>query len=103
MAEATQGVDSLDGKYINDAPIALTSIINAGEFTIQGRPLPFTTTDTVQLGFKTNVDGNYTIALDHVDGLFTGEQAIYLKDNFTGNEIDLKVPLQLPDMTRFKY
>jgi hypothetical protein len=91
MAEATQGVDSLDGKYINDAPIALTSIINAGEFTIQGRPLPFTTTDTVQLGFKTNVDGNYTIALDHVDGLFTGEQAIYLKDNITGNEIDLKV------------
>ena len=35
--------------------------------------------------------GNYTIALGHVDGLFTGEQAIYLKDNFTGNEIDLKV------------
>lgn len=91
MAEATQGVDSLDGKYINDAPIALTSIINAGEYTIQGRALPFTTSDTVQLGFKTNVAGNYTIALDHVDGLFTGEQAIYLKDNFTGNEIDLKV------------
>ena len=35
--------------------------------------------------------GNYTIALDHVDGLFNGEQAIYLKDNITGNEIDLKV------------
>jgi hypothetical protein len=45
----------------------------------------------VQLGFKTNVAGNYTIALDHVDGLFAREQAIYLKDNFTGNEIDLKV------------
>ncbi|MCF8320275.1 MAG: T9SS sorting signal type C domain-containing protein [Flavobacterium sp.] len=91
MAEATQGVDSLDGKYINDAPIALTSIISAGEYTIQGRALPFTTSDTVQLGFKTNVAGNYTIALDHVDGLFTGQQAIYLKDNITGNEIDLKV------------
>lgn len=45
----------------------------------------------VQLGFKTNVAGNYTIALDHVDGLFPREQAIYLKDNITGNEIDLKV------------
>jgi hypothetical protein len=81
----------LDGKYINDAPIALASIISAGEYTIQGRALPFTTSDTVQLGFKTNVAGNYTIALDHVDGLFTGQQAIYLKDNITGNEIDLKV------------
>jgi hypothetical protein len=42
------------------------------------------------LGFKTNAAGNYTIAIDHFDGLFTGEQAIYLKDNTTGNETDLK-------------
>jgi predicted outer membrane repeat protein len=90
MTDATQGVDSLDGKYINDAPIALTSIINAEEYTIQGRALPFATTDTVPLGFKTNAAGNYTIAIDHFDGLFTGEQAIYLKDNTTGNETDLK-------------
>ena len=90
MTDATQGVDSLDGKYINDAPIALTSIINAEEYTIQGRALPFATTDTVPLGFKTNAAGIYTIAIDHFDGLFTGEQAIYLKDNTTGNEADLK-------------
>ena len=90
MAEATQGVDSLDGKYINDAPIALTSIINYEEYTIQGRALPFETTDTVPLGFKTNAAGSYTIALDHFDGVFTGEQAIYLKDNITGIETDLK-------------
>jgi hypothetical protein len=90
MTDATQGVDSLDGKYINDAPIALTSIINAEEYTIQGRALPFATSDTVPLGFKTNAAGNYTIAIDHFDGLFTGEQAIYLKDNTTGNETDLK-------------
>jgi hypothetical protein len=90
MEDATQGVDSLDGKYINDAPIALTSIINAEEYTIQGRALPFATSDTVPLGFKTNAAGNYTIAIDHFDGLFTGEQAIYLKDNTTSNETDLK-------------
>jgi hypothetical protein len=90
ITDATQGVDSLDGKYINDAPIALTSIINAEEYTIQGRALPFATSDTVPLGFKTNVAGNYTIAIDHFDGLFSGEQAIYLKDNTTGNETDLK-------------
>jgi hypothetical protein len=82
LPEATSGVDNaIDGKYINDAPIALTSIINDEEYTIQGRALPFATTDTVPLGFKTNVAGDYTITIDHVDGLFSTEQAIYLKDN----------------------
>jgi len=89
MAEATQGVDSLDGKYINDAPIALTSIINAEEYTIQGRSLPFATTDTVPLGFKTNAAGNYTIAIDHVDGLFSSGQTVFLKDNLLNTVVDL--------------
>ncbi len=89
MTDATQGVDSLDGKYINDAPIALTSIINADEYTIQGRALPFATTDTVPLGFKTNAAGNYTIAIDHVDGLFSTGQTIYLKDNLLNTVVDL--------------
>lgn len=81
MTDATQNVDSLDGKYINDSPFALTSLINSEEYTIQGRALPFSTSDSVPLGFKTNVAGNYTIAIDHVDGLFSNGQAIYLKDN----------------------
>jgi hypothetical protein len=82
MPEATSGVDNaIDGRYFNDSPIALTSIINAEEYTIQGRALPFATLDTVPLGFKTNAAGNYTIAIDHVDGLFSSGQAIYLKDN----------------------
>jgi hypothetical protein len=81
MTDATQNVDSLDGKYINDSPFALTSLINSEEYTIQGRALPFSTSDSVPLGFKTNVAGNYNIAIDHVDGLFSNGQAIYLKDN----------------------
>ena len=82
MPEATSGVDNaIDGRYFNDSPIALTSIINNEEYTIQGRALPFATLDTVPLGFKTNAAGNYTIAIDHVDGLFSSGQAIYLKDN----------------------
>ena len=89
ITDATQGVDSLDGKYINDAPIALTSIINAEEYTIQGRALPFATTDTVPLGFKTNAAGNYTIAVDHVDGLFSAGQTVFLKDNLLNTVVDL--------------
>jgi hypothetical protein len=90
MTNATQGVDTgIDGKYINDSPIALTSNINNEEYTIQGRPT-FDASDVVALNFKTNLAGDYTIAIDHVDGLFSGSQDVFLKDNNTGTETDLK-------------
>ena len=90
MPEATASVDNaIDGKYINDAPVALTSLINSEEYTIQGRALPFSTTDSVLLGFKTNVAGNYTISIDHVDGFFSTGQAIFLKDNLLNTVNDL--------------
>jgi hypothetical protein len=89
IADATPGVDIYDGKYINDSPIALTSDINNEEYTIQGRPA-FDASDVVALNFKTNVAGNYTIAIDHTDGLFTIGQDIYLVDSKTGAETNLK-------------
>ena len=91
MTDATQNVDSLDGKYINDSPFALTSLINSEEYTIQGRALPFSTSDSIPLGFKTDAAGNYTIAIDHVDGLFSNGQAIYLKDNLLNTVTNLGV------------
>ncbi|TRX23303.1 T9SS sorting signal type C domain-containing protein [Flavobacterium franklandianum] len=88
---ATLGFDKgIDGKYINDSPIALTSNINNEEYTIQGRPA-FDPSDVVGLNFKTNVAGDYTIAIDHVDGLFATSQDIYLLDSKTGTETNLKV------------
>lgn len=91
MTNATQGVDAgIDGKYINDSPIALTSNINNEEYTIQGRALPFDGTDVVPLNFKTDVAGDYTIAIDHVDGLFATGQDVYLVDSATGTETNLK-------------
>jgi|UPI000484D6B8 hypothetical protein len=90
MAEATSGIDNaIDGRYINDVPVALTSLIGSEEFTIQGRALPFSTSDSVPLGFKTDAAGNYTIAIDHVDGLFSTGQSIYLKDNLQNTVTDL--------------
>ena len=85
ITNATQGVDvAIDGKYINDGSIALTSLINEVPFAIQGRALPFDATDIVPLNFKVTTAGDYTISIDHVDGLFTGgAQSIYLKDNLT--------------------
>jgi trimeric autotransporter adhesin len=89
LADATSGLDRYDGKYINDSPIALTSNINNEEYTIQGRPA-FDAADVVALNFKTDVSGDYTIAIDHVDGLFSGSQDIYLVDSKTGTETNLK-------------
>jgi hypothetical protein len=87
---ATIGVDNgIDAKYINDSPIALTSNINSEEYTIQGRPA-FNASDVIALNFKTDVAGDYTIAIDHVDGLFSGSQDIYLVDSKTGTETNLK-------------
>lgn len=93
MDDATTGIDAaIDGRYINDCETALTSLINEEEFTIQGRPLPFDVTDVVPLGFKSTVAGNFTIAIDQVDGLFAADEdnrTIYLKDNMTNTFHDL--------------
>lgn len=47
--------------------------------TIQGRALPFNTSDRVALGYRAKQEGNFTISLDDFDGLFT-HQNIYLED-----------------------
>ena len=91
MTGATQGIDSgIDGKYINDSPVSLTSIINGTDYVIQGRALPFDASDVVPLDFKTDTAGDYTIGLDHFDGLFAAGQNIYLRDNTNGAIQDLK-------------
>jgi hypothetical protein len=88
-ADAISGVDMYDAKYINDSPVALTSSINNEEYSIQGRPA-FDVTDIVALNFKTNVAGDYSIALDHFDGVFATGQDVYLVDRATGAETNLK-------------
>jgi hypothetical protein len=90
ITDATLGVDEFDGKYYNDGAISLNSILDNSDYVIQGRPLPFDGTDIVPLSFKATNAGDYTIAIDHVDGLFSSAQDIILKDNETGTETDLK-------------
>ena len=79
----------IDGENINKE-FYLTSLIGAGEYSIQGRP-EFDPSDVVPLSYKALTSGNYSIAIDHVDGLFTNtNQAIYLKDNLTATEHNLQ-------------
>lgn len=90
MPDATLGLDTaIDGRFINDSQTALTSIINNEEFSIQGRPLPFEIEDRVALGFKSELANTFTIAINHVDGIFEASQNVLLKDNITGIETNL--------------
>lgn len=91
MEGATSGIDyGIEGSYFNDSPVAFTSYIENKEFAIQGRSLPFTSDDVVPMNFKTDVAGNYTVSIDHVDGLFAGSQEVFLKDNVTSQLHNLK-------------
>nr|WP_294775770.1 MBG domain-containing protein [uncultured Flavobacterium sp.] len=84
ITNATNDVDnSLDGKSIYDGDIALTSLIGTTPYAIQGRALPFDNNDVVPLSFRVANAGQYTIAIDHVDGLFLNGQDIFLRDNLT--------------------
>ncbi len=91
MENATNGFDNMiDGLFLNDSQNALTSLINNTEYAIQGRALPFDASDIVPLGFKSELPGNFTISIDHVDGFFLQDQNIFLKDNLTNTIHDLK-------------
>jgi len=93
FTNATSGADAYDSKYFNDGAVALNMVIGATEYVIQGRPTPFQATDVVPLNYKVTTAGNYTFAIDHVDGLFTGgAQAIYIKDNQDGSYHNLSAP-----------
>ncbi|WP_159439061.1 MULTISPECIES: T9SS sorting signal type C domain-containing protein [unclassified Flavobacterium] len=65
------------------------SISDAKKLTVQGRAVPFEDTDLVALGYKTAVAGEFTIAIDHTDGLLNN-QAVYLEDKKAGVIYDLK-------------
>src|SRR5690606_9975795 len=70
--------------------IALSSLLSSEEYVIQGRALPFEASDVVPLLFRTNTAGDFTVSLSDFDGLFEGDQLIYLRDNLTGLIHDLK-------------
>ncbi|TDX08336.1 T9SS sorting signal type C domain-containing protein [Flavobacterium sp. S87F.05.LMB.W.Kidney.N] len=65
------------------------SINESKKLTVQGRALPFDNSDIVPLGYKTTVATNFTISIDHADGLFD-DQAVYLEDKTTGTITDLR-------------
>jgi len=90
ITDATTEVDLFDGRSFAAGDLSLNSILEGHDYVIQGRSLPFMVSDVVPLRFKTATAGNYTIAIDHLIGLFEGSQNVFIKDNLANLTHDLK-------------
>ena len=90
IENATNDLDwGYDGVVFSGGSVMLYSILGDKNLTIQGKALPFSNQDEVPLGYQTTLTGTLKISIDHVDGLFEG-QNVYLKDNVTGIVHNLK-------------
>ncbi|CAA9195364.1 hypothetical protein FLA105534_00605 [Flavobacterium bizetiae] len=83
--EATNSFDNnYDATTLNGNPyVDFYSINESKKLTIQGRALPFENSDLIPLGYKSTIDGEFTIAIDRAEGALS-KQAIYLEDKKTG-------------------
>lgn len=81
IQNATDDYDNgFDGDFLDIGnPLGFYSLLNDKKMTIQGKALPFSTADSVPLGYRTDVAGTYEISLSDMDGLFEG-QDVYLED-----------------------
>lgn len=91
VADATQGLDrGFDGESFGGNNVTFYSVIPEAKLSIQGRALPFDSNDVVTLGYKAAKKGNYSIRIDHIEGLFANE-SIYLEDKDLKVTHDLKL------------
>ncbi len=90
---ATDGVDhGVDGAYMNNGAIALTSLIGSARYAIQFKGLPVSVTDAMPLSFSASFNGTYTFAIDHLDGFFSNSNCgIYIHDTATNTFSNLKM------------
>jgi len=84
---ATNGIDAgYDGVSIDaNRYLDFYSVNNDENLVIQGRALPFIPTDIVPLGYRTTVEGVFTITIDEADGALT-TQDIFIEDK-VGNVV----------------
>lgn len=91
ITDATNEYDSrFDGESFDaNEFVDFYSLNQDKNLVIQGRALPFNENDEVPLGFRTTIEGPFTINIDQVDGALTN-QAVYLEDKLTNTVFDLK-------------
>jgi hypothetical protein len=90
-SQATNGRDHLyDCIHKITGELSIYSLLQDEPYSIQGKGLPFTGNDRIPLGVYVNAPGTYAIALYKTDGLFAGQQPIYLEDKVAGVFHNLK-------------
>jgi hypothetical protein len=77
--------ESFDGNKFID----FYSLNKEKKLAIQGRALPFNQIDEVPLGFRTTINGTFTINIDQADGVLTN-QAVFIEDKLTNTIADLR-------------
>ncbi|GGG67192.1 T9SS type A sorting domain-containing protein [Epilithonimonas arachidiradicis] len=87
---ATDGYERLyDADLLVVGSDAFYSINGSSKLAIQGRRYPLQQNDVVTLGTKYYETGDYTITLGEKEGVFNGEQTVYLKDKKLNQIINL--------------
>lgn len=91
ITNATNGYDSrFDGEsFDGNEFVDFYSVNQDKNLVIQGRALPFNENDEVPLGFRTSIEGPFTINIDQVDGALAN-QAVFIEDKLTNTVFDLK-------------
>ena len=91
LTGATNGFDDrFDGEsFDSNTFVDFYSINQNKKLVIQGRTLPFETTDSVPLGYKSTIIGTFTISIGQADGLLAG-LSVFIEDKLTNTKFDLK-------------
>jgi hypothetical protein len=91
VENATNDFDALfDGKTLAVGnPVSLFTTVGTDDLSIQGRALPFNSSDIIPVGYSTTVNGQLTVNLENYDGLFSNQE-VYLLDNYLGIYHDIK-------------
>ena len=91
VTDATNEYDSrFDGEsYDGNKFVDFYSINQDKNLVIQGRALPFDENDIVPLGFKSTIEGSFSISIDKVDGSMAN-QSVFIEDKLTNSVFDLK-------------
>ena len=91
VENATNDLDlGYDAKLFNNGSSAIYTLLNNEALVIQGRSINFSENEIIPLGIKSNNSGLFTISLGNLEGIFSTNQSVYLKDKETGAIIDLK-------------
>ncbi|WP_304199864.1 T9SS sorting signal type C domain-containing protein [Flavobacterium alvei] len=90
IAGATNDIDNaFDGESFDGQEFIDFYSVNQGKnLTIQGRALPFSENDEVPLGFRSTIEGSFSISIDQVDGSMTN-QKIFIEDKLTNTITEL--------------